>query len=96
MFIVTVDFLIKQGHVTPFVEAMKKQAHNSLRNEDGCLQFDVCQDPDDERKIFLYEVYKDRKSFDKHLKTDHFHEFNNTVSPWTESKNDYRWERIAG
>lgn len=96
MFIVTVEFLIKQGHVSSFVEAMKKQAYNSLHNEDGCLQFDVCQDPDNERKIFLYEVYKDRISFDQHLKTDHFHEFNKSVSPWTESKNDYKWERIAG
>lgn len=95
MFIVTVDFLIKQEHVSAFVEVMKKQAYNSLRNEEGCLQFDVCQDPDDERRIFLYEVYADSSAFDQHLETDHFYEFNKTVSPWTESKSDYRWERIA-
>ena len=95
MFVVTVDFLIKQDHVSSFVEAMKKQAYNSLYNEDGCLQFDVCQDPDDKRRIFLYEVYKDKDAFDVHLKTDHFHEFNKTVSPWTASKSDQRWVRIA-
>ena len=95
MFVVTVDFLIKQEHVSSFVEVMKKQAYNSLHNEEGCLQFDVCRDPDDKRRIFLYEVYEDSNAFNQHLKTDHFYEFNKTVSAWTESKSDYRWERIA-
>ncbi len=95
MFIVTVEFLIRQNHVATFIEVMKKQAYNSLTREEGCLQFDVCRDPEDERRIFLYEVYKDRDAFADHLKTDHFLEFNNTVSNWTESKHDQKWERIA-
>ncbi len=96
MFVVTVDFQIKPEHVAEFVEIMKKQAANSLRKEDGCLQFDVCQAPGDETRIFLYEVYKDSEAFDLHLKTEHFLEFNRTVSPWTASKSDHKWVRIAG
>ncbi len=96
MFVVTVDFQIKQEHVAEFVETMKKQAANSLRKEDGCLQFDVCRDPGDAARIFLYEVYKDSEAFELHLKTEHFLEFNKTVSPWTASKSDQKWERIAG
>ena len=96
MFVVTVDFQIKAEHVAEFVEIMKKQAANSLRNEDGCLQFDVCQDPGDGARIFLYEVYKDSAAFELHLKTEHFLEFNKTVGPWTASKSDRKWERIAG
>ncbi len=96
MFVVTVDFLIKQEHVEAFIEMMKKQAHNSLHKEEGCLQFDVCRDPGDGRRIFLYEVYKDSGAFEQHLKTDHFLEFNKTVGPWTASKSDQKWERIAG
>jgi quinol monooxygenase YgiN len=96
MFVVTVDFLIKQEHVVEFIEIMNKQADNSLHKEEGCLQFDVCQDPRDGRRIFLYEVYKDSDAFALHLKTDHFLAFNKTVSPWTASKSDQKWERIAG
>ena len=95
MFVVTVDFLIKQDHVSSFVKAMKKQAYNSLNNVEGCLQFDVCHDPGNRRRIFLYEVYTDSDAFELHLKTDHFHEFNRTVGDWTESKSDHKWERIA-
>ena len=96
MFVVTVDFQIKPEHVAEFVEMMKKQAANSLRKEEGCLQFDVCLDPSDGGRIFLYEVYKDSNAFELHLKTEHFQEFNKTVSPWTASKSDRKWERIAG
>lgn len=96
MFVVTVDFQVKSEHVAEFVEMMKKQASNSLRKEEGCLQFDVCRDPSDGGRIFLYEVYKDSDAFELHLKTDHFLEFNKAVSPWTASKSDRKWERIAG
>ena len=95
MFVVTVDFQIKQEHVAEFMKKMEKQAYNSLHREEGCLQFDICRNPEDERRIFLYEVYKDREAFALHLKTDHFLEFNKTVSPWTASKSDQKWERIA-
>jgi len=95
MFVVTVDFLIKREHVAAFFKVMRTQAYNSLTKEEGCLQFDVCRDPQDEQRIFLYEVYRDGKAFEDHLKTDHFLEFNETVSDWTESKFDQKWERVA-
>ena len=96
MFVVTVDFLIKAEHCTDFMAAMKTNASASLRNEDGCLQFDVCQDPVDRRRIFLYEVYGDAEAFEHHLRTDHFLEFNTAVTDWTLSKSDHQWERVAG
>jgi len=96
MFIVTVTFAINQDNVTEFVEIMKKQAYNSLKNEEGCMQFDVCQDPEDARRIFLYEVYIDSDAFDVHLKTDHFLDFDASVRNWTESKTAEQWHRIVG
>lgn len=95
MFVVTVDFVIRSNREAAFVEAMNKQAYNSLHNEDGCLQFDVCQDPEDPRKIFLYEVYRDSEAFDIHLKTDHFLDFDATVRDWTASKTARQWHRIS-
>jgi (4S)-4-hydroxy-5-phosphonooxypentane-2,3-dione isomerase len=95
MFIVTVDFEIKPNCETAFVEAMNKQAYNSVQNEDGCLQFDVCQDPENPRKIFLYEVYRDSTAFDRHLKTEHFLDFDATVRDWTASKTARQWQRLS-
>ncbi|MEE4166688.1 MAG: putative quinol monooxygenase [Desulfocapsaceae bacterium] len=95
MFVVTVDFLIKEQHVAEFMEAMIKQASHSLNREEGCLQFDVCRDPSDEKRVFLYEVYRDSEAFDRHLETEHFYSFNKTVSDWTASKTDQRLERLT-
>ncbi len=95
MFVVTVDFVIKPHCEAAFVEAMNTQAYNSLHNEDGCLQFDVCQDLEDPRKIFLYEVYRDAAAFDIHLKTDHFLDFDATVRDWTAAKTARQWQRIS-
>ncbi len=94
MFIVTVNFVIKREHVDEFEVVMKRQAYNSLRNEEGCLQFDVCYDPKDRRRVFLYEIYKSAAAFDLHLKTEHFLDFDKTVKDWTETKTAENWTRF--
>ena len=93
MFIVTVNFLVEQGYVEEFMEAMLRQAQNSLNNEDGCIQFDVCQDATQPERIFLYEVYTSDAAFAEHLKTAHFLDFDKTVKPWTKSKRAEQWLR---
>lgn len=94
MFIVTVNFVIHKGKVAEFTKAMKRQADNSLTLESGCLQFDVCRDPKDEHRIFLYEVYTNAEAFDLHLKSEHFLEFDKTVKDWTKSKSAEQWQKI--
>jgi quinol monooxygenase YgiN len=94
MFVVTVRFIVKPEHIEAFETVMKRQAYNSLRHEDGCLQFDVCYDPLDARKFFLYEVYTGREAFEVHLKTDHFLSFASTVKDWVDTKTDHKWERF--
>ena len=96
MFVVTVTFVIKSENLDEFKVAMANQAENSLSKEHGCLQFDVCQDLEDTRRVFLYEVYSDRAAFDAHLQTPHFLDFDKTVRPWTVSKEAEQWERVAG
>ncbi|MDP9174950.1 MAG: antibiotic biosynthesis monooxygenase [Planctomycetota bacterium] len=65
---------------------MLKQAATSLETETACQRFDVCLDPDDRCRVFLYEIYDDRQAFDLHLKTPHFLSFNSAVSPWVADK----------
>jgi len=94
MFIVTVTFVIRQEYVDEFEVVMKQQAYNSLHHEEGCLQFDVCYDPKDRRRLFLYEAYRNAAAFDQHLKTEHFLNFDKTVKDWTERKTAETWERF--
>ena len=93
MFVVTVTFVIKRENLGEFMPVMARQAHNSLTREQGCVQFDVCQDQENPERVFLYEVYSDRDAFDVHLQTEHFLDFDKTVGPWTTSKVAEQWER---
>lgn len=94
MYVVTVEFTVAKNNQREFMEAMIAQAGNSLRLEPGCHQFDVCVDPKDEQRVYLYEIYTDRAAFDLHLESDHFKDFDALVRPWLESKTVSLWERI--
>lgn len=91
MFAVTVNFVVKTEHIEDFTKVMKTQATNSLTKELGCHQFDVCFDPADRSRVFLYELYTDRAAFEDHLKTDHFINFDATVKDWLVSKTAENW-----
>ena len=69
MFVIIVDFLIKENEVENFKPLMLENARASLMDEPGCRQFDVCFDLEDSRKCFLYEVYDSKAAFDEHLLT---------------------------
>ncbi|MBH69552.1 MAG: antibiotic biosynthesis monooxygenase [Rhodospirillaceae bacterium] len=86
MFVITVNFLVKKQAVDKFKPLMMENAQASLAKESGCRQFDVCFDPEDDRKCFLYEVYDDREAFDAHLLTTHFKRFDDAVAPMLEAK----------
>ena len=86
MFVITVEFLIKEADVEKFRPLMLENARASLTKETGCKQFDVCFDPDDVRKCFLYEVYDDKSAFDVHLTMPHFRNFDHAVEPLLEKK----------
>ena len=95
MFVVTVDFRVKPGQEAAFAEAVARQAANSLAGEAGCHRFDVCRDPADGAHVFLYEIYSDRASFDAHLASAHFLDFDATVADWLASKEVATWELQA-
>ena len=94
MHVITVEFVIEPGRTEAFREAMLRQARNSLDREPGCLQFDVCFDPNDAKRVFLYEIYVDRDAFDEHLRSAHFLEFDATVKDWLTSKSVRAWTRF--
>ncbi len=93
MYIVTVEFVVGAQHVDAFHQAVRQQARNSLTLETDCHQFDVSVDPQDPRRIFLYEVYTDEAAFKAHRETEHFSDFGATVSEWVEKKTLQFWIR---
>lgn len=95
MLIVTVRLEVDDRHLREFMEEMKKQARHSLEREKDCRQFDICVDPTDPRRMFLYEIYTDKTAFDGHLKTGHFLDFDQRVRNWLISKEVECWERIG-
>lgn len=95
MFTVTVRLEVDDRYLRAFMDAMKKQARNSLEREKDCRQFDICVDSRDPRRVFLYEIYTDRASFEAHLKTGHFLEFDQRVKNCLISKEVECWERIG-
>ena len=82
MYIINASIRIKEGHREPFIEAMLDDAQGSVRDEPGCLRFDVIQDGGDPNTIWLYEVYKDEGAFEAHLQTPHFIKWRDAVKDW--------------
>lgn len=91
MYVITVLFEVKPGHADDFHPAMTRQAQNSLSLETGCHRFDVCTDPADRHRVFLYEIYTDEAAFQAHLASAHFKTFDATVSHWVKSKQVSAW-----
>jgi quinol monooxygenase YgiN len=71
-----------------------KNAEISVKNEVGCHQFDVCLNETRPQTIFLYEVYSDKGSFDKHIESAHFKEFDAATLSMIESKQVQTFTRI--
>lgn len=75
---ITVRFALREGTQERFLALIKENAAASVREEPGCLQFDVLtplEGPDGASYVLLYEVYTDRAALDTHAQTAHFRAF---------------------
>lgn len=80
MFAVVVTFQIKPDRFDAFMPLMLENARSSLRDEEGCHQFDVCTDPDHPGEVFLYELYTDAAAFEVHKTMPHFRAFDSATA----------------
>ncbi len=90
-----VEFLIHAQHVDAFAAAIVANARASRETEPGCRQFDVCRDPAEPRRFFLYELYDDEAAVQAHLRTAHFLSMDATTASWVEHKTLRRYTRVA-
>ena len=72
MLVIHVTLQIKPEHVAEFIEVARHDAEHSVKDEPGCLRFDVIQDQDDPNRFYLYEIYRDEAAMDAHRQMPHF------------------------
>jgi (4S)-4-hydroxy-5-phosphonooxypentane-2,3-dione isomerase len=72
MFSLMVQMEVRPGRRAEFLAGMAANAEASVRDEPGCLRFDVCSVASDENRFVLYELYADAAAFDAHKASPHF------------------------
>jgi autoinducer 2-degrading protein len=77
LFAITVAFELVEGAAAEFDRLIRENAALSVSLEPNCLRFDILT-PDGAAgaaDVLLYEIYRDRASFDLHLAADHYLNF---------------------
>jgi quinol monooxygenase YgiN len=87
MLAIIVDFEALPGKGEEVRDVLQTQARNALEKEPGCRHFDVCSDPDDPQKFFLYELYDDQVAIEAHGQYDHYATFRERIDPLLKSRN---------
>ena len=75
MFSLVVQMEVRPGSREEFLAGMTANAETSVRDEPGCLRFDVCSVEGDENRFLLYELYADADAFAAHKQAPHFTEW---------------------
>jgi (4S)-4-hydroxy-5-phosphonooxypentane-2,3-dione isomerase len=72
VFSLVVQMEVRPGRREQFLAGMSANAEASVRDEPGCLRFDVCSVAGDENRFVLYELYTDAEAFAAHKASPHF------------------------
>lgn len=72
MYSILLNTLLQPGSRDAFVAAMRENAAASVRDEPGCIRFDVLLDRSDPDRVWLYEIYIDEAALEAHMRTPHF------------------------
>ena len=84
MFGIFATINIKPDQRDSFLAVIRETAERSVKDEPGCLRFDVFQDLANENRYILYEVYTDQEAFQKHLTTSHARSAMERSRDWAE------------
>jgi len=72
MLALVVSLKVKADKRDQFLAAAEDDSICSVRDEPGCLRFDVVQDNTDPNHFYFYEVYRDDAGFQAHGQAPHF------------------------
>jgi autoinducer 2-degrading protein len=83
MYAIFVTIKIKPGFADKFIEASFGDGQGSVRDEPGCLRFDLHQSLSDPNTFHLYEVYENQDAhLTAHRSAPHYIKWRDTVQPW--------------
>jgi (4S)-4-hydroxy-5-phosphonooxypentane-2,3-dione isomerase len=71
VYAIFVSVKIKPDKLDQFLSVIEDDSICSVRDEPGCVRFDVLQDTSDPLQYYFYEVYVDEAGFEAHTKTPH-------------------------
>jgi len=95
MFVVVVFLEVKPSRLEAFREAMLRHARRSMELEPGCMQFDVCEDPELAGSYLLYEVYSDEAAYEAHRQSQHYGEQTELIKDWVLSRKRLTYKMIS-
>jgi (4S)-4-hydroxy-5-phosphonooxypentane-2,3-dione isomerase len=72
MLAIFVTVKIKPDLRQRFLDAIEDDSISSVRDEPGCVDFQVLQDRADPDTYYFYEVYRDEEALEAHRRTPHF------------------------
>jgi autoinducer 2-degrading protein len=72
MFSLVVHVEVQPGRREEFLAGISANAEASVRDEPGCLRFDVCAVAADRHRFVFYELYTDAGAFEAHKRSPHF------------------------
>ena len=72
MYCIIVKTKLHPGTEKAFLAAMMPNAEASVREEEGCIVFDVLKDQDDDDTFYLYEIYTSPDALAVHKETKHY------------------------
>ncbi len=67
-----VSLNVKPDKREQFLAAAQDDSTCSVRDEPGCVRFDVLQDGTDQNLYYFYEIYKDDEAFKAHATMPHY------------------------
>jgi autoinducer 2-degrading protein len=81
MFTVIVTLDVREERLGEFIEGIRANATATLRDEPGCLRFDVHRSLDAPARFHFYEIYADRDAFElAHRSAPHYAAWRNVVA----------------
>ena len=85
MIIVTVRSKIKPEYTNQYLNEFKKVSID-VRDERGCLEYELYQKNIENSEFFLFERWETREMLDAHLKSTHMNDFIAKTEDWFEAK----------
>jgi autoinducer 2-degrading protein len=74
MICVAVTYIIQQGHEAAAVDLFRRM-NELTHTEPGNTMYVVHRSPNEPRRFFLYEQYKDQDAMDAHRSADYFTQY---------------------